>query len=305
MRQKVLIANWKMSADFISINKFFKNISNFENVKVMVAPSYLGIIPSLGLVGEKNIEVIAQNISLPSLGNHTGSVSWIELKDYGIKTTLIGHPDAKLDFKEKNYQINAKLHKLIKNDIKAVAFIEETRVDLSKENTKENLKLQINQIFDGIDGLDLIDKVYLVYKPTFLGEISTRFDEKFVFDTIKIIREFLRNKFGYHIGNNLPIIYGGEIENDYIEQICKNNDLDGVLIEDERALSHKYITVLYKHLYNGSNLAYTQHYDYKVLIDLPTENERIKDATKTIDFDMYDTTSDTYFGEIKVIEEDI
>ncbi|MDE7088309.1 MAG: triose-phosphate isomerase, partial [Malacoplasma sp.] len=131
MRQKVLIANWKMSADFISINKFFKNISNFENVKVMVAPSYLGIIPSLGLVGEKNIEVIAQNISLPSLGNHTGSVSWIELKDYGIKTTLIGHPDAKLDFKEKNYQINAKLHKLIKNDIKAVVFIEETRVDLS------------------------------------------------------------------------------------------------------------------------------------------------------------------------------
>ncbi|MDE6563151.1 MAG: triose-phosphate isomerase, partial [Malacoplasma sp.] len=117
MRQKVLIANWKMSADFISISKFFKNISNFENVKVMVAPSYLGIIPSLGLVGDKNIEVIAQNISLPSLGNHTGSVSWIELKDYGIKTTLIGHPDAKLDFKEKNYQINQKLHKLIKNDI--------------------------------------------------------------------------------------------------------------------------------------------------------------------------------------------
>ncbi|MCF0217476.1 MAG: triose-phosphate isomerase [Malacoplasma sp.] len=304
MREKILIANWKMNADYISITKFFKNIGAIENVKLLVAPSYLGIIPSLSLVGDKNIEVIAQNVSLPTLGNHTGSISWVELKDYGIKTTLLGHPDVKVDFKEKNYQINAKLHKLVKNNLKAVVFIEETMLDLSKENTKENLKLQIDQIFADLESIELIDKVYIVYKPNFIGDLGNRFDLKFVFDTIKIIREFLRNKFGYYVGNNLPILYGGEIVNDEVEAICTNYDLDGILIENESALSSKYITILYKHLYNGSGIAYEQYYEHKVLIDLPTEEERIKNVNKPIDFDIYDVTSDTYFEDIKIVEED-
>lgn len=305
MREKILIANWKMNADYVSMQKFFKNLPNFENVKVMVAPSYLGIVPSLGMSKNKNIEVIAQNVSLPSLGNHTGSVSWLELKDYGISTSFLGHPDVKLDFKEKNYQINAKLQKLIKNGMKAIVFIEETKVDLSKESTKENLKLQINQIFNNIDGLDTIDKVYLVYKPTFSGEINAKFDNEFIFGTIRIIRDFLRNKFGYYVGNNLPILYGGEIINDDIEEICLNNEVDGILIEDERSLSNKYISILYKHLFNGSTFAYKQHYDHKVTLELPTEDERIKNATKIADFDMYDATSETYFEDTKIIEEDI
>lgn len=315
MRTKTLIANWKMNADFISISKFFKHISSFQDVDVMVAPSYLGIVPSLSLSSGKDVEIISQNVSLPSLGSHTGSVSWLELKDYGISTTFIGHPDVKMDFKEKNYQINAKLKKLLKNNFKSIVFIEENRIDLSKESTKENLKLQINQIFDDISGLELIEddatkqdilkKVYIVYKPTFSGEITTKFDSKFVFDTVKVIREFLRNKFGFYVGNNLPILYGGEITNDDVEVICKNNDLDGILIEDERALSHKYINILYKHLYNGSNLAYKQHYDHNVLVDVPTENERISEANKALEFDMYDTTTESYFDDIKIIEEDI
>lgn len=305
MREKILITNWKMNADYVSISKFFKNIPNFENVKVMVAPSYLGIIPSLGMSKNSNIEVISQNVSLPSLGNHTGSVSWLELKDYGIKTTFIGHPDVKLDFKEKNYQVNTKLEKLLKNGMNAIVFIEETKVDLSKESTKENLRLQINQIFNGLEGLDIINKVYLVYKPTFMGEINSKFDNEFIFGTVRIIRDFLRTKFGYYVANNIPIIYGGEIVNDDIEEICKSNDVDGVLIEDERALSNKYVSILYKHLFNGSTYAYKQYYDHKITLDIPTEDERIKNATKVSDFDMYDATSETYFDEIKIIEEDI
>lgn len=305
MRQKVLIANWKMNADYVSISKFFANMKQIERIKAMVAPSYLGLIPSLGMSQNKNIEIIAQNVALPSLGNHTGSVSWIELKDYGIKTSFIGHPDVKADFKEKNYNCNDKLHKLLRNGMKSVLFIEETRTDLSKDSTKENLKLQINQLLENVNGIELINNVYLVYKPVFVGEIGIKPDTDFIFDTIKIIREHLRNKFGYFVGNNIPILYGGEIVNDDLEQICHNNDLDGVLIEDERAISFKFITVVYKHLVNGNNNNYVQYYDHNVVVELPTEEQRIKDATKTLDFDIYDINSEVYFKDIKIEEEDI
>lgn len=305
MRQKILIANWKMNADFVSITKFFANIKEFEKVKVMIAPSYLGLVPSMSAAANKDIEIISQNVSLPSLGNHTGSVSWIELKDYGVSTTFVGHPDVKVDFREQNYHCNEKLVKLLKNGMKAVLFVEETRTDLSKDSTKENIKFQINQLLEKITGPELLNNIYLVYKPTFVGEIGIKPDVDFIFDTIKIIREHLRIKFGYYIGNNIPILYGGEIVNEDLEKICHNNDLDGVLVEDERALSFKFITVVYKHLLNGSKNSYVQHYEHNVVVELPTEEQRIKDATKTLDFDIYDINTEVYFKDIKIEEEEI
>ncbi len=305
MRQKILIANWKMNADFMSITKFFANMKEIEKVKLMVAPSYLGLVPSLGLVGNKNIEVISQNVSLPSLGNHTGSVSWIELKDYGIQTTFVGHPDVKTDFKEKNYHCNQKISKLLKNGMKVVIFVEETRTDLSKDSTKENLKFQINQILEGISGQELLHNAYLVYKPTFVGDIGVKQDLIFIADTIKIIREHLRIKFGYYIGNHIPILYGGEIIDEDLEELCHNNDLDGLLLEDERALSSKFVTVLYKHLFNGSKVNYLQHYEHNVVLELPTEEQRLQEISKSLDFDVYDINTEVYFKDIKIEEEDV
>lgn len=305
MRQKILIANWKMNADFVSITKFFANFKQIEKVKVMVAPSYLGIVPSIGAAANKNIEVISQNVSLPSLGNHTGSVSWIELKDYGITTTFVGHPDVKIDFKEKNYHCNEKLIKLLKNGMKVVLFIEETRTDLSKDSTKENIKFQINQLLENLTGPELLNNIYLVYKPTFIGEIGIKPNKEFIFDTIKIIREHLRVKFGYYIGNNLPIIYGGDIVNEDLEDVCHNNDIDGILIEDERALSFKFVDVIFRHLYNGSKESYRSYYDHNVVVELPNEEQRIKEATKTLDFDIYDINNEVFFKDIKIEEEDI
>ncbi len=305
MRQKILIANWKMNADFMSITKFFANMKEIEKVKLMVAPSYLGLVPSLGLVGNKNIEVISQNVSLPSLGNHTGSVSWIELKDYGIQTTFVGHPDVKTDFKEKNYHCNQKISKLLKNGMKVVIFVEETRTDLSKDSTKENLKFQINQILEGISGQELLHNAYLVYKPTFVGDIGVKQDLIFIADTIKIIREHLRIKFGYYIGNHIPILYGGEIIDEDLEELCHNNDLDGLLLEDERALSSKFVTVLYKHLFNGSKVNYLQHYEHNVVLELPTEEQRLQEISKSLDFDVYYINTEVYFKDIKIEEEDV
>lgn len=304
-RQKVLIANWKMNGDFVSINKFFSNINLIEKVKIILAPSYLGMIPSVSLAKQKNIDVAAQNVSIFSLGNHTGSVSWLELKDYGVFTTFIGHPDVKKDFQEKTYSINQKLIKLLRNGIKAVLFLEESKTDLHKDSTKENLKLQLNQILKDITGLELLNNVYIVYMPSFVNQTGVKPTTEFIIDTIKILRSHLRSKYGYYVANNIPLLYGGNLITDDLEILAKNNDLDGILIDDERALSHKFVTMVFKHLTNGSNQSYIDHYNKNALIDLPSEEKRFNVINTKPDFDPYDVNSETYFKEIKIIEEDV
>lgn len=305
MRTKNLIVNWKMHADYISIKKFFVNAPVFKDVKVMIAPSYLGILPALTLVKNNNITVISQNVALASIGNHTGSVSWIELKDYGIKTTLLGHPDVALDFGEKYYHTNAKLKKLLKNNMHGVLFICEDYLNVTKNFSKSHFQTQINELFKNISGAELLNNVTLVYKPSLNSEVGANISSDFIINAIKILRQFLRDKFGYYVANHLPLLYGGYFVNEDLEKLAKNHHLDGFLIEDERAISAKFVSLVYKHLFNGNNQAYQQFYEHNVVIDLPTEQERLIQIQKNLNFDVYDISSEFYYQDVKIEDEDI
>lgn len=306
MRQKRLIANWKNNADYISIKKFISQFSEIEEVETIVAPSFMGLLPTLNLSTKKRMSVCAQNAHINSLGSHTGLTSWIELKDYGVKTCFVGHPDIRRDFGETYFQSNLKIKKLLRNDFKVIVFVEESKVDFSKDITKEALKLQMNQLFHDIDGKDISDNnLYVVYKPTFVSDLGIRIDPVFVNDSIKLIRNFLREKFGYYVGNNLPILYGGELLSEDVELICKDENNDGILIDDERSISSKFMSLVSKMLYTASTDNYIKFYDNNLVIEEPTENKRLETQNITPKFDEYDIDPEIYFKDISLIEEDI
>lgn len=305
MRQKRLILNWKLNADYVSITKFFKNFSPLEKTKCFVAPSFLGLIPSLMKKENKDIEIVAQNASVHSLGNHTGSNSWIEVKDYGINWVFVNHPDVIKDNNEKVFNANLKLKKFLSNGLNSIVFIEEDRQTLDSDVSKEKLKVQINQIFEGIEPELMDEKVILVYVPKFNTSLGLKTNPKFVFDTVKILRTYLRDRFGFYIGNNLPILYGGELISDDLEEIAQNYHLDGILLEDERAVSYKYASLVNKFLYNGQNINYEQFYEKNPIIDIPTEAQRNFESSKPAEFDIYDASNEHFFKKIDLKEEEI
>lgn len=305
MRQKKLIANWKNNADYISIKKFVSQFSEIEDVETIVAPSFMGLLPTLNFTAKKLIKVCAQNAHINSLGSHTGLTSWIELKDYGIKMCFVGHPDVRRDFGENYFQSNLKIKKLLRNGFKVVVFIEESKVDFSKDITKEALKLQMNQLFDGINSIDVTENLYIVYRPTFVSDLGIRINPEFITDSIKLIRNFLREKFGFFAGNNLPILYGGELLSEDIEAICKDENNDGLLIDDERAISYKFMSLVSKFLYAATTDNYLKFYDSNLVIEEPTEIKRAESQSASPKFDEYDIDPEIYFNEISLTEEDI
>ncbi|MDE5553364.1 MAG: triose-phosphate isomerase [Malacoplasma sp.] len=305
MRQKKLIANWKNNADYVSIKKFVNQFSEIEEVETIVCPSYMGLLPTLNLTAKKLIKVCAQNAHINSLGSHTGLTSWIELKDYGIKTCFVGHPDVRRDFGESYFQSNLKIKKLLRNGFKVVVFIEESKTDFAKDITKEALKLQMNQLFDGINSIDITENLYVVYRPTFVSDLGVRINPEFITDSVKLIRNFLREKFGFFVGNNLPILYGGELLSEDIETICKDENNDGLLIDDERSISYKFMSLVSKFLYAATTDNYLKFYESNLVIEEPTEVKRIETQNALPNFDEYDIDPEIYFNEISLTEEDI
>lgn len=305
MRQKKLIANWKNNADYISIKKFISQYSENEEVETIVCPSYMGLLPTLNLSAKKLLKVCAQNAHINSLGSHTGLTSWIELKDYGIKMCLVGHPDVRKDFGETYFQSNLKIKKLLRNGFKVVAFVEESKIDYSKDITKEAMRLQMNQLFDGLTAIDITDNLYIAYRPTFVTDLGIRINSEFITDSIKLIRNLLRDKFGFYTGNNLPILYGGELLSEDIEAICKDENNDGLLIDDERAISYKFMSLVNKYLYAATTDNYLKFYDSNLVIEEPSEAKRTEAQNTPPKFDEYDIDPEIYFNDISLTEEDI
>lgn len=305
MRQKKIVANWKLNADYVSIKKFIDNISEVENVDLLVAPSCIGILPTMNLSRKKRLSVIAQNTDLVTVGNHTGSTSWVELKDYGVKTVIVGHEEVARDFFESEIQVNKKVRTLLENNMKVILCIQESRIDLLKDSTKESIRLKLKKALQFVNKTYLAENLWIVYKPTFVGESSVRATPEFIIDTIKVMRNFLREEYGFYIGNHIPLLYGGEFLSEDVEKITMSEHLDGLFIDDEKAVSAKYVSLLIKYLYKASTENYIKFYENNLLIHEPLESDRLSAQKVSLSFDEYEIDGDIYFKDINIIEEEI
>lgn len=306
MRNKILVANWKLNADYFSIKKFVTNLHTADNIDIYLAPTYLGLLPTMNLLNNRDsVFVAAQNVDNVVLGDHTGSISWVELRDYGINTVIVGHHETIKDFNENFVDLNFKIRTLLENEFKVILCISETRVDLMKDSTKEALKMQMKQLLNKIDPFLFYNRLTLVYQPTFISELSERITPKFVVETAKIIRTFLRNEYNYYIGNSIPILYGGDYLSDDIVEIIKSDYVDGIMLDDSRAISAKYVSLILKVLYKSNTESYKTFYDQNLIVDEPLELDREKSKEFSAKFDEYDIDSDSYFKEVDLEDEEI
>ncbi|WPL39351.1 triose-phosphate isomerase [Malacoplasma iowae] len=304
-RRKKLIANWKLNADYVSMKKFFDNVSSNEDVDLVVVPSLLGILPAMNLSRNKQINVAAQNCGIVTVGNHTGDTSWIELKDYNIRNIMVGHPEVCKTFGESDILINKKVKTFLENEINVILVLSEDRTDLLKDSTKESLKLKLKKYLSGIDPTLFANHLTIVYKPTFIGEVGVRATPEFVVGAITTIRNFIREEYSFYIGNNIPILFGGEFLSEDFEEIVNSNHVDGVMIDNEKSTSPKYISILMKYLYKASTETYQKFYENNLIIDEPLEIERQRQQINISPFEDYEIDSDIYFKDIDISEEEI
>ncbi|WPL37626.1 triose-phosphate isomerase [Malacoplasma iowae] len=304
-RRKKLIANWKLNADYVSMKKFFDNVSSNEDVDLVVVPSLLGILPAMNLSRNKQINVAAQNCGIVTVGNHTGDTSWIELKDYNIRNIMVGHPEVCKAFGESDILINKKVKTFLENEINVILVLSEDRTDLLKDSTKESLKLKLKKYLSGIDPTLFANHLTIVYKPTFIGEVGVRATPEFVVGAITTIRNFIREEYSLYIGNNIPILFGGEFLSEDFEEIVNSNHVDGVMIDNEKSTSPKYISILMKYLYKASTETYQKFYENNLIIDEPLEIERQRQQINISPFEDYEIDSDIYFKDIDISEEEI
>lgn len=234
-KRNLVIANWKMNPtelalakDLVSKAKRFS--TNLKKTEVVIAPPHLYLQMASKAIGKsKKISLGAQNCHYKNSGSHTGEVSPAQLKDLGVRYTIVGHSERRSSG-ETSGDINEKIKTLLADGVTPVVCVGE------KERDREGKYLDFlkNQIKETLSSLSVRDfmNIVIAYEPVWA--IGKSFDKgpsgTDVHEMSLIIRKILGELFGNDYATPARIIYGGAVEIENTEDIMRKGGVSGLLV---------------------------------------------------------------------------
>ena len=230
--KKILIAgNWKMhktpseSIDFV--RNLLERMGNYEDREVLVCPPYTSLYPVSDIVKNTPLLLGAQNVFYEEKGAFTGEISPLMLKDIGVEFVICGHSERRNIFGETDELINKKIKKVVEHGMKPIFCLGEKLEEREKGETFEVIKRQLEK---GLSEFKEIEKLTIAYEPVWAigtGKNATpeQAEEVHIF-----IRKWIKENYGEDAANDIRILYGGSVKPENIDDLIKEENIDGVLV---------------------------------------------------------------------------
>ena len=246
MRKKIVAGNWKMNND---IKKSLSLISDLlgklpqTEAEVMIAPTFVNLIPSVEAVKNSKIEVIAQNMHFAESGAYTGEISADMLTSIGVKTTILGHSERRAYFNETDESLSKKVDTALKHGIRVVFCIGE---ELADRKANKHFEVVGNHIQNGLFHLpaEALQHLVLAYEPVWAigtGETATPEQAQ---EIHHFIRKTISDKYGKDVADNVSILYGGSVKPDNAKEIFAKEDVDGGLIGGAALKADDFVSII-------------------------------------------------------------
>ena len=250
MRNKIVVANWKMNTDeyesknlTYEILKYLDKTNNPSVYKILCVPfPFLNKIYNM-CEGVNMLFIGAQNCSAFESGAYTGEVSSAMLKSLSISYVIVGHSERRIMFKESDDLILEKMKRLISKQITPIYCCGEPFAERKKKN---HIRYVLNQIEQSVCNLkkEEIKKVIIAYEPIWAIGIEITVELKDVQEMHFAIRKFIRSKYGSSVSKNLTLLHGGSVNPLNAKQIFDLPDVDGGLIGGASLKSQDFIDIV-------------------------------------------------------------
>lgn len=200
------------------------------DVKVILAPPFVHLSQVKSLVkGAEKISLAAQNCSEHASGAYTGEISATMLKSVGVEYVILGHSERREYFGETNEQLAKKVDQVLENNLKPLFCCGESLEVRENGLYKEFVCNQIGESLFHLNK-DQFSQVVIAYEPIWaIGTGKTASAEQ-AQEMHQTIREFIAERYGADIADNLSILYGGSCKPDNAKEIFAGKDVDGGLI---------------------------------------------------------------------------
>ena len=218
------------TVDFLGkLDKLTSNISR-DILELFVIPSYTSLNDARKTVDSSRIKIGAQNMGWEDRGQFTGEISPLMLKETGIDLVMIGHSERRHIFGEQDFEENLKAVSAVRHNFTALLCIGETEKQKESGISDETLRTQIKCGLKDFTE-EMISRLWVAYEPVWAIGVNGKpasaeyADEKHV-----VIKECLREIFGKESGGDIPVLYGGSVNNTNAVELIKKKNIDGLFI---------------------------------------------------------------------------
>lgn len=232
MRKKVIAGNWKMNMlpneaiDFIT--GLTPCAAKTEHTVILCVP-YTDLFYSLLTAQETNIHIGAQNVHWADKGAFTGEVSAQMLRSIKTEYVIIGHSERRQYFSETDEIVNQKIKIALQNYLKPIVCVGETLEQKEQGKTEEIITKQVELALEGLNE-EQVKQIIIAYEPIWAigtGKTATSEDAN---NSIKAIRNKIKELYGEKISENIIILYGGSVKASNAKELFGTSDIDGALI---------------------------------------------------------------------------
>jgi len=233
MRKKIVSGNWKMNNDLNEsvslINEIKEALVEREDVKAIIAPTFIALDKASQLLSGTNIGLSAQNMCYEESGAFTGAISAKMLKSVGCEYVILGHSERRSLFGESNSDVNKKVKKAISENLTPIFCIGETLEERESGEMQNVVEKQVREGLDGISEADLSGTI-VAYEPVWAigtGKVATPDQAQ---EVHAFIRNLLKEMYSEELAENTTIQYGGSVKPENAAELIGQPDIDGALV---------------------------------------------------------------------------
>jgi triosephosphate isomerase (TIM) len=237
MPNRYLIANWKMNLPPEGIDTF---LGAMDGAKVAVAPPYVYLKDVVAGAAE-NVLVGAQNCADQKSGAFTGEVSADMLRDCGARFVIVGHSERRNVYGEDNALIARKLALIIDAGLTPVLCIGENQ---AQRESGHATAFCSNQLRDAaVPQLANAAEIVVAYEPVWAIGTGRNATGQMVAEIAAAIRHALARFWPSELAQNTPVLYGGSVTPDNVDDLVANGSIDGFLVGGASLDSKKFLAL--------------------------------------------------------------
>ena len=234
--QRLIVGNWKMHKTIPEARDFVERLAGIlqpppspAKVHIVLAPPFTALHAVSASIGSLPFSLSAQDVFWEETGAFTGEISAPMLKDLGCRYVIVGHSERRRFFGETNATAGKKLIAAIRHGLRAILCVGETWNDRENGQTGPVLSQQLTESLSGVEK-DLAAEVVIAYEPVWAIGSGRSATPAQAHEAHRHIRSVITALWGQEPADRMPILYGGSVTPDNIEELLKTPEIDGALV---------------------------------------------------------------------------
>lgn len=231
----------KEREEYFSIFKKEQSNVKLKNTEIVLCPPVIHL-EAFKKWNNKKIALGAQNIFSETKGSYTGEISPVMVKNVGANSTIIGHSERRRYFNEGNEEINFKVISALKNGLKPVICVGETKAQKDDQLTMRVVTEQVKEALFKV-GRVKAENIIIAYEPVWAVGTDETPTANEIMEAKVLIRKILVEIWDKKYAEKVTILYGGSVNGANAKQVCVESGMDGALVGRESLTPYEFLKI--------------------------------------------------------------